>query len=81
MASMDHDSYWRGYLMARDHVSLILGVVLMVMALISTLTGTALVKYRGIVHRAEDPKAFWESIAVDCLLGLIFLGLYLYTVS
>ena len=65
--------------MARHHVSLILGIVLMVMALISTLTGRCLVKYRGIVSRADEPKTFWQTIALDCLLGLFFLGLYLYT--
>jgi hypothetical protein len=79
MAGMDHDSYWHGYLMARHHVSLILGIVLMVMALIFTLTGRCLVKYQGIISRAEDPKTFWQNIAVYCLLGLFFLGLYLYT--
>jgi|CZKD01.1.fsa_nt_gi hypothetical protein len=79
MAGMDHDSYWHGYLMARHHTSLILGIVLMGMALIFTLTGRCLVKYRGIVKRAEDPKTFWQNIALYCLLGLFFLGLYLYT--
>ena len=53
---MDHDSYWHGYVMPRHHVFLIPGIVLTVMALIPTLSGTSLVKYRGIVHRAEDPK-------------------------
>lgn len=79
MAGMDHDSYWHRYLMARHHVSLILGIVLMGMVLISTLTGRSLVKYRGIVSRAEDPKTFWQSIALYFLLGIFFLGLYLYT--
>ena len=81
MACMDHDSYWHGYLLARHHVFLILGTVLMVVALISTLTGTTLVKYQGIVHRSDDPKTFWGSIVVDCLIGLICLGFYLYTVN
>jgi len=81
MAGMDHNSYWHGYLMARHHVFLILGIVLMVMALIFTLTGRCLVKYRGIIYRADDPKTFWQNIALYCLLGLLCLGLYLYTVN
>ena len=78
---MDHDSYWYGYLMARHHTFLILGTVLMVMALIFTLTGECLVKYQGIIKRAEDPKTFWRSVAVYYLLGLLCLGLYLYTAN
>lgn len=49
------------------------------MALIFTLTGKSVMKYGGIVRRAEDPKAFWQDIALLCLLGLCFVGLYLYT--
>jgi hypothetical protein len=70
MVGMDHDSYWHGYLMARHHTFLILGIVLMVMSLIFTLTGICLVKYGGIIYRAEDPKTFWQNIALYCLLGL-----------
>jgi len=67
--------------MARHHTFLVLGAVLMVMVLIFTGTGRCLVKYQGIVNRAKDPKAFWQSVAVYFLLGLLSLGLYLYTDS
>jgi len=49
------------------------------MALIFTLTGQCLVKYKGIVSRADDPKTFWQNIAMYCVLGLLSLGFYLYT--
>jgi hypothetical protein len=78
---MDHDSYWHGYLMARHHTFLILGIVLMAMVLIFTLTGECLVKYQGIINRAEDPKNFWQSVTTYFLLGLLCLGLYLYTAN
>jgi hypothetical protein len=78
---MDHDSYWYGYLMARHNISLILAVVLIGMALISTVTGVCLVKYQGIVMRATDPKTFWQNVAMYYLLGILFLGLYLYTAN
>jgi hypothetical protein len=81
MTGMDDGSYWHGYLMARQNVFLIIGIVLMVMTLVSTLTGRCLVKYQGIVSRAEDPKAFWLGTAGYCLLGLFCLGLYVYTVT
>jgi hypothetical protein len=81
MADMGQDSYWHEYLMARHHTSLILGTVLMVMALIFTLTGRCLVKYQGIISRADDPKTFWQNVALYYLLGLLCLGLYLYTAN
>jgi heme/copper-type cytochrome/quinol oxidase subunit 2 len=65
--------------MARHHTFLVMGTVLMIMVLIFTLTGRCLVKYQGIVNRAEEPKTFWQNVAVYCLLGLLSLGLYLYT--
>lgn len=53
----------------------------MAMVLIFTLTGKCLVKYRGIVSRAEDPKEFWENIGVYGVLCLVCFLLYLYTSS
>jgi len=51
----------------------------MAVVLISIITGRTLVKYQGIVSRADDSKTFWGSVVVDFLLGLVLLGLYLYT--
>lgn len=65
--------------MARHNTFLLLGTVLMGLALISSLTGVCLVKYKGIVYRAKDPKTFWQNVALYCLLGLLCLGLYMYT--
>jgi hypothetical protein len=78
---MDQDSYWHGYLAARHRTFLVMGIVLMGVTLISTVTGTCLVKYRGFVFRAEDPKEFWQSVALYFVLGLICLGLYLYALN
>ena len=41
------------------YVPAFLGPVLMVMALIFTLTGRCLVKFQGIINRAKDPKEFF----------------------
>jgi hypothetical protein len=51
------------------------------MALIFTLTGRCLVKNQAIINRAEGSKTFWQAVAADCLLGFLFLGLYLYTAN
>ena len=61
---MDQDSYWHGYLMARHQVFMWMGIVLVAMTVIFTLTGQCLVKYRGIVSRAEDPKTFWQKMGI-----------------
>lgn len=34
-----------------------------------------------LVYRAEDPKEFWQNIAVYCIFGLGSLGLYVYTLN
>lgn len=79
IAGMDQDSYWHQYFMARHHVFLVLGGVLMAMTLIFTLTGQCLVRYQGIVSRAKDPKGFWHGVVTYFVLGLACLALYLFT--
>ena len=46
-----------------------------------TLTAQCLVKYKGIVSRADAPKTLWQNIAVYGVLGLLGLGLCLYTLN
>jgi len=75
---MDRYSYWREYIVARHSTLLVLGAAFIAMTLISMLTGKTLVKYRGIVSRAEDPKTFRDSIVADFVIGLVCFGLYLY---
>ena len=53
---MYNGSYWRGYFMARHHVSLVIGIVLEAGALISTLTGKTFVKYQGISFPRKGPE-------------------------
>jgi hypothetical protein len=78
---MDHDSGWYGYLIARHNIFLILGTALFGLAVISTLTGICLDKYRGIIDRTKDPKMFWQNVAAYYLIGILFFGLYLYTAN
>jgi hypothetical protein len=53
----------------------------MLLTLIFALTGKCLVKYEGLVSRAEDPKGFWQGVATYFVLGIVSLGLYLYTAN
>ncbi len=74
-------SYWHRYFWARHDVSFYMGVVSVCAALIFTLTGRCPVKNRGIVLRSQDPKQFWEGVAIFYGIGLISLALYVYTGS
>jgi hypothetical protein len=62
-------------------VFLVMGIVLLSLSLVFTLSGVCLVKYKGLVFRADDPKTFWQNIATYCVMGLVCLWLYLYTLN
>jgi RsiW-degrading membrane proteinase PrsW (M82 family) len=74
---LDHYSY----LIDRQHRFLLIGIVLLVMAVVFTLTGESLERYHGIVYRAEEPKRFWWNVAMFFLGGIFFFALYLYNIS
>jgi hypothetical protein len=56
---------------------LIPGGLLLCLAVIGTLTGETLVRFQGVVRRAEDPKGFWWDVALYYFFGAIFIALYL----
>jgi len=72
----DIDRY--SYLLDKQHRILLIGIVLLVMTAVFTLSGETLERYHGIVSRAEEPKRFWWDVVVYFLLGLFFIGLYWY---
>jgi len=78
MAAMDHDSYWYQYFAARRDVELYLGLGSIAFSFISMVAGKTLVRFRGIVSRAEDPKGFWWNVAVVSAMGAILLSLFLF---
>lgn len=78
MAGMDHDGYWCRYLAARHDTDFYLSVAFIAAALASTVSGYTLVKYQGIVARADDPKNFWQAVAIYLLIGIALWGLYTF---
>jgi hypothetical protein len=70
---MDHYSY----LIDRQHRFLLVGIVLLVMSVVFTLTGESLERYGGIVSRAEEPKRFRWNVAFFFLGGIFFIALIL----
>jgi RsiW-degrading membrane proteinase PrsW (M82 family) len=78
MTGMEHDGYWYRYLAARHDIEFYLSVVFITVALASAVSGYTLVKYQGIVRRTDDPKSFWQTVAVYLLIGTACWGLYAY---
>jgi H+/Cl- antiporter ClcA len=71
---MDHYSY----LMDRQHRFLLIGIIVLVIAVIFTLTGQSLERFGRMVSRAEEPKRFWWNVAMFYLGGIFFIALYFY---
>jgi hypothetical protein len=75
---MDHYSY----LIDRQHRFLLVGIVLLLAAVVFTLTGESLRGWGGpVVARAEEPKRFWWDVALFYLGGIFFIALYLFNIS
>jgi len=74
---MDHFSY----LIDRQHRFLLIGIVLLLLAVVFTLTGETVEGYRGMVYRAEEPKRFWWDVAPFYLGGIFFIALYFFNIS
>jgi predicted cation transporter len=72
--SVDHFSY----LIDRQHRFLLVGIVLLAVTAVFTLSGETLERYNGVVSRAQDSKRFRWNVVMYFLAGLFFIGLYLY---
>jgi hypothetical protein len=72
--ALDHFSY----LIDRQHRFLLIGIVLLVMTTVFTLSGETLERYHGIVYRTKEPKRFCWDVVPYFLAGLSFIGFYLH---
>jgi hypothetical protein len=57
---------------------LIFGIFLLGLGVVGLLTGESLVRFRGVIYRANEPREFWESIATDFLCGSLLIGAYAF---
>jgi hypothetical protein len=62
------------------HIFLILGGLSVCAAAVFTCTGKVWVRFNGWVYRAEEPGWFWWEVAVDYLIGVCFIGYFLYKI-
>jgi hypothetical protein len=57
---------------------LIFGVFTLLLAVFGTCTGKTLTRPGRVVCRADDPKEFWQLVALYYLSGLCLVGYFLY---
>ena len=69
--------YWFSYLTSGRYVCLYIGLALLLIAAVSTLTGKVPERYHGLVSRDKEPKRFRGDVVTCLILGLFFLGLSL----
>jgi len=68
-------------LLRPPHLYLILGVISFSGAVVSTCTGKSWGRFGGFVYRAEEPNQFWWLVATYYLIGVCFIGYFLYLLA
>jgi hypothetical protein len=56
------------------------GMFLLLLAVVYTYTGKAWIRFHSWVYRADEPKRYWLEVATYYLLGVGFVGYFLYKV-
>jgi hypothetical protein len=67
-------------LLRPPHIFLILGVISLCVGVISTCTGVSWARYGHVIYRTKEPRQFWEDVATCYLIGVCFIGYFLYEV-
>jgi hypothetical protein len=60
--------------------NLLVGIAVLALAVMETLTGQSLGGYGKTADHADDPKNFWRNLAVTYAASLFFIGRYLYQI-
>jgi len=67
-------------LLTPPYIFLILGVVSISAAAVFTCTGKVWVRFNDWVYRAKEPRWFWWEATLDYLIGICFMGYFLYMI-
>ena len=59
---------------------LILGIISLSVGAVSTRTGVVWARFGRIIYRAKQPKEFREYVVACYLIGVCFIGYFLYKV-
>jgi hypothetical protein len=62
------------------YIFLILGVLAVSAAMVFTYLGRVWVRFNGWVYRDKEAGWFWWEVALDYLIGVFFIGCFLYRV-
>ena len=60
--------------------AVMIAVIFLAAAVVSTLTGKTISRSRGWVFRAKDPSDFWGCVAIYYVAAIVGIGIYLYGV-
>jgi cytochrome b561 len=60
-----------------QYIYLILGVITLSGAVVSTYTGKTWARFGGWVYRAKEPNDFWWVVAIYYFGGVLFIGIFL----
>jgi hypothetical protein len=67
-------------LLTPPRIFLIFGGISLGMGGVATCTGVTFARYGRVIYRAEEPRQFWEDVAACYLIGVCFIGYFLYKV-
>jgi hypothetical protein len=68
-------------LLRPPYIFLTLGVISISAATFFAYTGEVWARFRGWVCRDKEPRVFWGEVAAYFLVGVFFVGYFLYKVS
>jgi hypothetical protein len=63
-----------------DMRTLIVGIIFISAAALFAYTGKVWVRFSGWVYRDKKPRVFWGEVAAYFLVGVFFVGYFLYKV-
>jgi len=66
------------WLLRIPYIFLILSAFFLSLAVVSTYIGKTWARFGVVVFRAEEPRQFWEVVAVYYLGSVWFIGYFLY---
>jgi len=69
------------WLLRSPYIFLIIGAISLCGGVISTSIGATLApRYGRVIYRAEEPSQFCGAVAMEYLIGVFFIGYFLYKV-